>query len=175
MPEIPAYEQAPQEISPETRLGRQLGLGQVTVTGTSTLTGAHVTIRIKCRNKNDKTNRWQRCNWDDRICAFVEEEHSGRRVATIRKDGQVWPTGSSPRQPALMYTLLNALRVAGGGVANTQITLQTSDQCGHCRLPLTDPESITRGIGPICYGKLTGSKYLQVAADDALPALVEVG
>lgn len=43
---------------------------------------------------------------------------------------------------------------------NGRVVVVESENCGHCGLPLSDPVSIERGIGPTCLGRATGTKTI---------------
>lgn len=158
---------SPTDLAPlpteETRLGRQLAGGQVTVTLRSRQSGKHVTLsfRSRRRTKPGSARRWERCSFADADVVFVQEDHTGLRIGRIaRVEGYSFPAiFVDPGTPeALAWALRETLWEAAGRPSQ-HAEIKTADRCGACNRRLTDPVSLERGIGPECFGKQTGSQY----------------
>lgn len=85
------------------------------------------------------------------------------------ENGEIRVETNDPRvTPLLVYAARAALRYAQTGAAptpaNGTVTVQESLLCGHCGIKLKDPVSIERGIGPVCFGKVTGSRAIAVGS-----------
>lgn len=141
-----------------TRMGRMLAAGTVTVTVTSAKTGKHISVRIDCCRRTD---RWERVPFAQASHVFINEEPQGTRIGTFYPRDGVWRPARGFVDPALDWAATHSLRAAMGDAA-PQARFQESNQCGRCRRDLSDPVSIERGIGPECWGKLTGSRRADV-------------
>lgn len=60
-------------------------------------------------------------------------------------------------EAALMYAWTGQTKTPKNG----SVRVLEESVCGRCGLPLTDPESIDRGVGPDCYGKMTGTTTIR--------------
>lgn len=154
----------------DTRLSRQFSAGTVTVTLKSAKTGKHITLRFRCMARTD---RWVQVPLSEAAFVFVSE--GSRRVARFRvTDGALvlgnaaWSylTDDYARVWAVQQVLA---AITPGGEVNTNVEITTASVCGCCNRKLTDPVSIERGIGPECYGKLTGSHYAPHAQGKLTP------
>ena len=63
--------------------------------------------------------------------------------------------------------------IAAGHDEASLTTILPSIPCGYCGRLLTDPVSITRGIGPKCYGRITGSQHQVKDTNGSAPATLE--
>lgn len=60
-----------------------------------------------------------------------------------------------PQVGALVWTLKHIARAAAtGGEMPAGLELWHFGHCGLCHRPLTDPDSIERGIGPVCWKRI---------------------
>lgn len=165
----------PKQIVPdeETRAGRMFAAGQLVATVLNTLSREHVTIKFRCIADNrdrqydsNSTKNWIPCTYADATHVFVEVPSAGGEWAD--KIGTFYPrTGRWYRDDkADMYREECAAVVAHwveahDGVKTLPFEVAEESRCGVCGRELTDPVSIGRGIGPECYGKLTGSRHQQ--------------
>lgn len=157
-----------------TRIGRQLGQGRLTVTGKSRRSGKHITLTFAAKRRRkpeDKAGaRTRPSSWDAADLVFVRETYSERQIATIFLDSNTAvfkPTANAAHRFLIEHTL----REAAGWDVSPELELSSADRCGRCSLPLTDPISLERGIGPDCYGKITGSKHASDADVDQVVAM----
>jgi hypothetical protein len=142
------------------RAGAMLAAGQLTITLTSKVTGEHITIKAVCKARNAETNRWERVPFEQATHVFCEVPSSswGDRVGTFRpQTGYFY--GDAAADPKRVWAAVAALRYACKGTEHAQAEYAEADRCGRCGRELTDPESIARGVGPECYGQLTGSAH----------------
>lgn len=148
--------------SPTVRAGRMLLGGQVTATITLT-DGTHVTLTARCRKVIN--GRWKTVPFETPgMTLYVEQTYNHRTLARLRRTedhhGLAYSfvtRGSNGATAA--DALLN--HAAGERVG---LIVQVADRCGCCGRALTDPISIERGIGPDCYGRMTGSQHANVDA-----------
>lgn len=159
----------PTTLTPHSdhRAGRMLDAGHLVASVKSAKTGEHITIKMQCCQKNDSGTgkKWPKVElrkashvfvsvpragggWDDKVGTFYPR--SGKFYTANHADpARVWAA-------AAVATWVNQ----GGGPVHEQVSdIFETDQCGRCGKDLTDPVSIQRGIGPECYGKMTGSQH----------------
>jgi len=147
------------------RQGRQLQGGRLEVTLTSRATDKHFTLMLRTRTKNPATGRWGKAEWGHGI-TFVE--YQGRTIATIVPKGPghliKWRTDTDALRWAVEFVMRWCAGVVDESDHPAPCKVQSTDCCGFCGQPLTDPISLERGVGPHCFGKHTGSKHAQVSA-----------
>lgn len=146
-------------LDENTRAGRQLSAGQVTVTFTSPKTGEHITIRAKALAK-DENNKWKPANPAEALFISFDVPNDtgfGDKVAKItRRAGFV---ADPQADKARVFCAQQLLRFVAGQPLATGLVAQEAERCGKCGRQLTDPVSIERGIGPECFGGSTGSTH----------------
>jgi hypothetical protein len=149
-------------INPDltTRAGRMLAAGRLTVTFTSLDTGEHITITTKSR-KPDENGKWVACPLDEAKVIFFSVPNAGGgwddKVGKFTYGkGFVEQPGADP---ARVYCAKQLVVFAEGRELPSGLRAQEEERCGKCGRALTDPVSIDRGIGPECYGQMTGSKH----------------
>lgn len=154
---------APTYVIPHeaSRATQMLIAGDLTVTVRSLKSGEHITVR--CVAKRKRANRWERCRYELATHVFI----------TVRRpDETAWPDkigtwypqsrrfyADDNVTPARLWAAAQVIRYAGAWTTCRRAEFFTEDYCGRCGSPLTDPESITRGFGPHCYGRATGSEH----------------
>ena len=72
----------------------------------------------------------------------------GAKYVITRKS---WIAPDSPSQKAFMWLWL---RVASAAPLPSSVKVYHMGRCGRCGRPLTVPESIRTGLGPVCAGKV---------------------
>lgn len=142
----------------DTRLGRMLTAGRLTVTMRSKRTGEHVTLTLEAMKKAE---RWQHATLSEASHVFIKMGQGGYGSSKV---GTFYPaTGKlyfDTPDKAWQFATLETLLSARVGVQETSTyELREADLCGKCGRELTDPVSIERGIGPTCIGALTGSVH----------------
>jgi hypothetical protein len=137
------------------------------VTATVTLPGGqHVTVHVRSYKRNPGTGRrWIAASpLDPEARTVVEAGRRGRRIGRVREGRMTWNPGITSGAKAAVRVLFaeaaSALHSEGDGYR-----IQVEDACGRCGRALTDPESIDRGIGPECFGRITASQHAQVSTD----------
>lgn len=78
----------------------------------------------------------------------TEERWAGRTFVEVQASEEFWPLRSRAARDAVLAKI--AADVQGAMLAYGR----EIGRCGHCNRTLTDPESIARGIGPVCAGKM---------------------
>lgn len=143
----------------ETRAGRMLLAGGIEAT-TTLADGRHVTVRIRTRARVGRG--WGNAAPTDEG-ARTSITILGQRVGWMNvRDGRWFLTLRSRREE--YRTAIHAIfEYAATGQTAGREEVREATRCGRCMLPLTDPISIDRGIGPDCFGRDTGSQH--VAAD----------
>jgi hypothetical protein len=146
-----------------TRAGRMLLAGSLIATVTSKRTGQHVTLRLKASRKDTSGGpTWPRVPFEDATHVFIDD-YDGERVATFYpQKGKLWLEAGTTA--AVQWTVVHLLRFLAGKdpAFEAQAELAEADLCGRCGRELTDPVSIERGLGPDCFGALTGSEAVAV-------------
>lgn len=140
----------------DTRAGRMLAAGGVTVTVTSKVTGEHITLKADCCAKA-ADGSWSRVTLAEASHVFINRDKRGQRVGTFYpRSGDFYPAKGCTDK-GLLWAAKAVLAFALQGDAHPQADFAEASCCGACNRKLTDPESIARGIGPECYGRLTDS------------------
>lgn len=149
------------QVDTNTRAGRMLAAGRLTVTFTSEQSGEHITITAKCRKPGENGGPWTACRLDEAKVVFLSVPNAGGgwddKVAkvTAARGFVADPRADRPR----VFCAQMLLAFAQGKEMPHGLVAQEEDRCGKCGRALTDPVSIARGIGPDCYGAETGSKH----------------
>lgn len=146
--------------SQETRLGRMLSAGRITVTMTSKASGRHITLTMQSRLKKGQ-REWSRADFVEASHVFIKQGHgdyNSMKIGTYypQKGIIYWDT----TDPAYRYAVLKTFQASQDGSQETDAhSIVEMEQCGRCGKALTDPISIARGLGPTCYGNETGSEH----------------
>lgn len=147
------------ELDADTRAQRMLHAGRVDVTVTSKVTGRHITIQFKAKRQAapGSARRWESVGYDDATHLFISAGQHDRVGTYYPRSGKFYEADHA--DPARVWAALNALAWIADGGEHDQAEFVEESHCGRCGRELTDPVSIERGIGPECYGKLTGSQH----------------
>jgi hypothetical protein len=143
------------KLEPEwdTRAGRMLAGGRLVATVTSKQTQRHVTLRFRCTAKVG--GHWPTMPFAEATHVFIEN-YDGATVGSYSPaTGMVrWDAAATP---AAKWTVRALLRYLAGGYALLEALayIDVASLCGRCGEELTDPESIERGFGPVCWGEAT--------------------
>lgn len=167
----------PSQFFPDltTRAGRMMEAGRVKVTVSSSASGEHVTVLLKCIADNRQrqfdpmvNKNWIECTRPNATHVFAEVPNAdgwNDKIGTFYPKSGRWYDADNA-DPARVFAacavaqwLVGETPVEGMQVTGTFLTFQEAEECGVCGRELTDPESIARGIGPVCYGKVTGSQH----------------
>jgi hypothetical protein len=151
------------------RAGRMLLAGGIEATATLD-DGRHVTVQIRTRKRSGR-------GWTNAALGEQDSRTSisvlGSKVGwlNVDADGRVLLTLRTRREEYLVA--INALLNYAAGNPTGSVRVQEASRCGRCFLPLTDPVSIDRGIGPDCFGRDTGSQHVaaerRAAGQDVRP------
>lgn len=161
----------------DNRAGRMLLAGGIEATVTMP-NGEHVTVKIRTRARTQRG--WRNASPGEQGVGSIARtniEILGRKVGWVNVTESGWVVSFRTRNVAFK----DAVRVLFQHAANRRDELggmggyrvQEATRCGRCMLPLTDPVSIDRGIGPDCLGRDTGSQHVAAersAAGDAVVA-----
>lgn len=147
------------------RAARMISAGNVVVTVKSRSTGEHITVKLASRLKNDsgRGKKWQPVGPDQASHIFASVRNADRagwddKIGTYYpRNGRFYEDDNA--DSARVWAAAAVLRWLCGEADETHATYQESSECGRCGKQLTDPVSIERGIGPECYGKITGSQH----------------
>ncbi len=139
----------------------RLSMGRLTLTATSKRTGEHITLRLRCKNRDlrkrnlifedaaivtcDAPTKWDKTG--DMVGYVLSHTPGVVRRNEHADDARFW----------LFEHVWYWLRGDHPLSAGLQIRLE--DYCGHCGRPLSDPQSIDRGFGPECWGRTTKAKH----------------
>jgi hypothetical protein len=148
-------------VGPE---GMALAAGRLVATVISVKTGQHITIRLTCkRPPSSDEKRWRTCQFEQAQRVFADIPR-GTSLLAGESPGVYIPAedvfrSTAGADQARVWATLFALKAAAGIERSPEAEILQKTNCLHCGRGLTDPESITRGIGPDCYGKLTSSRH----------------
>lgn len=146
------------------RAARMLQAGRVTVTFKSP-SGQHITITAKCRAPKESGNGWETSSLDRAKLIFFSVPQAGEG-GWDDKVGRLNSRGFTPERnadPARIWCAKQLLAFVAGQPLPAGLEAHEESRCGVCGRALTDPVSIERGIGPECFGKLTGSQHQERA------------
>lgn len=150
------------------RAARMLEQGRVTMTFRSP-SGSHITLLAKCRGKTD-AGKWVATNLAEAKLLFIEVPNEGGwndKVGKVTRSGGFTPERHA--DDARVFCARQMLSYLTGGQTAAGLEIFEEDRCGACGRQLTDPVSIERGIGPECYGRITGSQHEPKVPDTAVP------
>lgn len=165
----------PHPFTPDmaTRAGRMMAAGRckVTMVNQANVPQTHVTILFQSVADNrdrtafpDVNKNWVDCQLADATHVFAEvPTPSGQwndKIGTYypkSRDGRWYDADNADPQRVRAAFLCAAW--LEGQTSPPNLKFMESTECGVCGLELTDPVSVERGIGPTCYGRLTGSKH----------------
>ncbi len=120
------------------------------------LDGEHRTFRVKQVKNGALTGRW--------IVSLLtgpDNESSYSGVGFANPDGfKLWNKFASNEEMAADLAVLAGLGVDGLDEAGLRYSLE-SGNCYICNRLLTDPVSIHRGIGPVCWGYVGGDDSVE--------------
>jgi len=137
-----------------------LSAGRLTATVTSKKTGQHVTIQFKAKMRAGED--WVNSNFESATHVFVNvlnQSSFGDKIGCYYpKSGTFYPADNA--DPARIFAFQQVVYYVEGKPYHSEATVLEAENCGRCgHKDLTDPISIQRGIGPVCYRKETGSQH----------------
>lgn len=159
----------------DTRASRQLSAGGLVITVTSRNSGQHLTLEFKSRLDTKGFPKWKRVPFAEASHVFISTP-GGDRVGTFYPKSEKFYPGRGA-DPARVKTAIHVLGTLCGKTAPFRVynrgqemdayeqietnwfTMVSSNACGKCGRELTDPVSVSRGLGPTCYGASTGSEH----------------
>lgn len=132
-------------------IGTMLAAGRLNATITRPA-GEHITIFARAMAKDDESGKWEQRPFDEAMCVFIRagRDFFEKKIATYYPAGQQFRPagGADPERVAAAIELFR--HVAGHGGIDGRLTV--AGECGHCGRELTRPESVQRGLGPVCSG-----------------------
>lgn len=137
--------------------------GRLVVTVTSKATHQHVTLRMRCTVKDDH-GKWPTVPYAEASRIYIEDYDSALIAVYYTFDGDVfWEPRATP---AARWTVRHLLRYLAGAYPALRAVayIDAAALCGRCGDELTDPQSIERGFGPVCWGAATQSRSVAVMA-----------
>ena len=148
--------------------------GNATITLESQKTGAWFTYRVRqaTDRAGEPTSRWfvSLMNGPDNESSFC---YIGLLDIGARMNGMLDPNGPIQfRQTAKSRIGADAPSVRGfvffwnaisSGKMPCNMTVRHEGRCGKCNCKLTVPESIDRGIGPECWGRMASGSFQKAA------------
>jgi hypothetical protein len=144
--------------------------GRAVATVRSKKTGQHITIVLTARKRKQGGGYVSRGTIAGRVGiqdADVLEardpdlEYPDNYIGRVYLDSGEWKPGRDA-DPSRAWT---AQKVIAYGLGRFDLAAVAdvflASQCSYCGRPLTDPESIERGIGPECFGRHTKSRLAE--------------
>jgi hypothetical protein len=152
------------------RAGRMLSAGRVSVSITSKRTQEHITVRFKCckDNREGEGKNWPQVPFMEATHIFIDvprPEGFGDKIGTFYPGSGKFYADRNADSARVWAASAIARWVSCGDDADVlrpildRVEITEESRCGMCGAELTDPESIARGIGPHCFGKLTESQH----------------
>lgn len=139
-------------VNPIT-LPRLFFAGRAVLTFFNPATDKHITIKVKqARDKNDRKVRLP--IFFVSISLLGDKEQGMIFAGTIFKDTMTYKMGSQVNPTSQLAGVFRWLckTVVDPTLLRTQgVTLLHEGRCCRCGLPLTNPQSIDRGLGDDCY------------------------
>lgn len=143
--------------------------GRAQVTIRSRETGQHVKVLLTARKRRDggegflpRTSRAGRVGIQDATVIEArdpEQEYPDNYVGRLYLDSNEWRAGRGA-DAKRVWAAEKVLTYALGGYDLLRVAdVFLATQCSSCGRKLDDPTSIERGIGPECYGQVTGSRH----------------
>ena len=149
----------------ETRMGRMLAAGRLTATIKSKRTGTHITVSFTSKVKTGQ-RKWGNERFAEATHVFINGGQGNKLGTFYPQKGNLY---LDTQDAAWIYAINAILNAAQSGVQDTeQFEITEEERCGKCGLPLTDPVSIARGIGPTCLGAETGSEHYKATPENRL-------
>lgn len=175
---------------PQHRAGRMMLAGRVKVTMTS-VAGEHITVALKCFADNrkreydsDKQKNWVECPLADASHIFVEVPRPdggwADKIGTFYPKTHRWYDADNADPVRVTAAALvghwlcghwDGEHIVTGNEVVGSLSFLEAEECGVCGRELTDPESIARGIGPVCFGRMTDSQH-QVKGTEYNPVVL---
>ena len=165
-------------VDETTRAGRMMLAGDIRITLTRPFDDGVITIRFKAlldnrfnsakgsRPKPESDRNWVRVTLHEATHVFVEIPNLKGEYP--EKVGTFYPrTGKFfADKSATNETVMSAIMAANWMTGNTSdltdpVSFTEEPNCGVCGRTLTDPDSITRGIGPECYQQQQKARQLR--------------
>jgi hypothetical protein len=145
----------------DTRAGRMLAAGRLKVTIKSLKSGKHLTVSFTSMKKME--GRWAHVPIDEASHVFIKEGRT--KIANYYPPSK--KAFTITRNDVLLFSMDQAVAFINGERTNPLAEIREGNNCGRCGRGLEDPISIERGIGPDCYGIVTGSQHLRVDTESA--------
>lgn len=159
----------PQELRENAAM--RLAHGRLIVTAVSAKTGDHITLRFRCKNRELK----------QKYVSLAEAKIIGVEAGRVREDDgwQMadmvgWCFADEVRERRRLSFKPNRdadsarvwlathllLWIKGAVELHPDLeSVKLADRCARCSREISDPESIERGVGPECWGKVTNSHH----------------
>lgn len=126
--------------------------GNATLTLRSKVSGQHFTYRIQLAKPSEK---YPGKRWFVHYLAGPDNGSDYRYLGMIKSDHFFTATNASPAEKSAVFAAFDTVwRYAHNMVMLNKVEIWHSGRCGKCNRPLTVPESIATGLGPVCAGKL---------------------
>lgn len=157
--------------------------GRAVVTVRSRKTGRHITVKFLAKARSAETgklisrgSRAGRVGLKDAHVVFAQDPTLDWQVGQLGSAPPACDTFRAARgaDPASVWVARRVLGWAFRGEALPDADVWVQDECAICGHSLEDPVSIERGIGPECFGRITGSKRAPRNAPVAVPAAAPV-
>lgn len=164
------------EVPVDTRARVRAALmdgGRARVTVTSRSTGKHLTVRLACKTKGidgrfvSRARIAGRVGYEDAVVVFCDADDLAVQgwAASLWIESGSWTEPKVVEDERMRHYAWAARRVVawaldGDPAFDEMAEVELASECSHCGRPLSDPESISRGVGPECYGRSTGSEHV---------------
>jgi len=146
--------------------------GRARVSVKSLATGQHLTVRLACKRRGEdgkfisRARKVGRVGFDECDALFVDGDAAfDGWIATWYADEGEWRQPKSYVDPrgahyAWAAKAVVAWALDGAVGLEEQAEIRLANECCICGHKLEHPESVDRGIGPECLGKLTAGQHV---------------
>lgn len=117
----------------------------------SNLAGEHYTYKVSAPDKQDPN----RPIWFVAVLTGPNNQRDYTYLGLLNAKGEVVPTKATKAPDSVPFRVAKwATKLVWEGKTLPEgYKLHHEGRCGHCGRPLTTPESVESGIGPICAGR----------------------
>lgn len=163
-------------------LGEALYAGRMRATMISKVSGDHVSLKFQCAFRESRDDKWQyNVTFADASRVFIDVSNSHDKVGMYRTADCMmfpeknWQTGRVTADPVRYHVAWKLLMIAGGllPMESDRYLVEQGKYCMRCGAELDEPESIARGLGPVCAQMVSasyGTRHQKKRARPAVPA-----
>lgn len=164
--------------------GMALRAGRLVATVVSRKTGKHITVQVRAKRRELRNRRFRLCEMEEAERLYLDTprpDGGGTEVGCLHLSGKwagsILPPWEKDFDEARLWAARRVLDVAHGRapLADDQAEILQERECLVCGRELTDPESISRDIGPECWKRVSGLSAEQGEHQQPFDAFLDLG